>query len=190
MKFIALCSMTLILCSIKSYADDSYLINSVEHASSYNDLIIISSSINSLSLSPINEAPTKISGNYSNQLLSIEAGVVQSTPLANSNKYYFQGALTLHQYENFNVSLMANIEQQDNFYSPYLSNKKEQIPYNAQYNLSSETELSYGLVGSYTVNSTWQFSGGIIYAQPLSEQSSSTWYSNKNMALIGATYSF
>lgn len=190
MKFIALCSITLLLCSIRSYADDSNLVNNIERGSNYNDLIIISSSINSLSFSPINEVPTKISGNYSNQLLSIEAGVVQSTPLTNWHKYYFQGALTLHQHESFNLSLMANIEQQDNFYSPYLSNDKEQAPYETQYSLSPETELSYGLVGSYTINSTWQFSGGIIHAQPLNEQNSSIWYSNKNMALIGATYSF
>ena len=87
---------------------------------------------------------------------------------------------------------MANIEQLNNFHSLYLLNNENQTPYVENLTMSNNTELnySYGLVGSYSVNATWQFSGGIIHAQALNDPNYNAWYSKKSMALIGTKYSF
>lgn len=203
MKLTILCSIALILCSIKSYADDNYVVNNIHYnkpyhyqtmdSSSINQLLIINyltlSSIDSL---PSIKLPNQISGKFKNELLSVEAGIVQSSEVSNQSKYYFQGALTLHQYNKFNLALLANIEQNNNFHAQYLLNNRYQAPYVKNLTISDEMELnySYGLVGSYSINPTWQLSGGIIHAQAFNEPNSTTWYSNKSMALIGTTYSF
>ncbi|MBL4822190.1 MAG: hypothetical protein JKX90_01520 [Colwellia sp.] len=207
MKLTTILSIALILCSIKSYADESYAVDSIHNSEPYylviDSLALNSSSINqllflndliisSMDPSPTVKLPVQISGKIHSPLLSIEAGVMQSGEVSNWSKYYFQGALTLHQYNKFNLSLMANIEQLNNVYSLNFVNNSYQTPYVENLAKSDETELnySYGLMGSYSVNSTWQFSGGIIHAQTFNELNSSTRYSNKNMALIGTTYSF
>ncbi|MBL4764991.1 MAG: hypothetical protein JKX67_06895 [Colwellia sp.] len=212
MKLTTIFSIALMLCSIKSYADESYAVKSIHDSEpSYlatdslatNSLAINSSSIhqllflNDLIISSLDSSltvklPIQISGKFHSQLLSIEAGVMQSDQESNWSKYYFQGNLTLHQYNKFNLSLMANIEQLNNVYSLNFVNNSYQTPYVENLAMSDETELnySYGLMGSYSVNSTWQFSGGIIHAQTFNELNSNSWYNNKNMALIGTTYSF
>jgi len=203
MKLTTTLIIALILCSIKSYADESYTVDNLHTSEPYQYLAINSSAvipillvheltINAIDSLSVVELPTQISAKINNQLLSIAAGVMQSNEMSNWSKYYFQGALTLHQYKKFNLAVMANIEQLNNFHSPYLVNNKDQTTYLENQAMSNETEVnySYGLVGSYSVNSTWQFSGGIIHAQTFNEVNSTTWYGNKNMALIGTTYSF
>lgn len=203
MKLTMIFGMALILCSIKGHADESYAVNTYQYNDPYNYLVINSSPINQL-LSvheliiasndgqQIVEVPAQITGKFHSQLLSIEAGIMQSGQESNWSKYYFQGALTIHQYDKFNLSLMANIEQLNNVHSLYVLSNKNQTPYVESLTMSNETELnySYGLVGRYSVNSTWQFSGGIIHAQAINESNSNVWYGNTNMALIGTTYSF
>lgn len=203
MKFKISLSIALILCSITSRANKHKTVNNFIDSKPYNYLAINNSPINqllfvhdltitSIDSTSINELPTQISGEFHTQLLSIEAGVIQSDNVSNWSKYYFQGAVILHQYEKFNLSLMANIEQLNNVHALYLFNNEEQTPYGENLPVNNETKLNYswGLVGSYSINSTWQFSGGVIRAEAFREQNSNTWYSDTNMALIGTTYSF
>lgn len=203
MKLTIIISIALTLCSIQSYADENYVVNNIHssesfsylttNSSSINQLLIIHDlTINSIDSLPSIELPNHISGKFKNELLSLEAGVVQFSEVSNWSKYYFQGAVTLHQYNKFNLSLMANIEQLNNFHALNFVNNNYQTSYVESLSMSNETELnySYGLVGRYSINSTWQFSGGFIHAQAFNEPNSNAWYSNKSMALIGTTYSF
>lgn len=186
-----------------NYAGESSANNNPHNSDPYHYLATTSSPINQLIFvhdliitstdsSPTIEQPTQMSGTFHSQFISIEVGLMQSDQQSNWSKYYFQGALTLHQYNKFNLSLMANIEQLNNFHSLYLVNDKNQVSLAENLTGKHETELnySYGLIGKYSVNSTWQFSGGIIHAQALNESNSNTWYNNSSMALIGTTYSF
>jgi len=145
------------------------------------DLAITIDSSKALELTP------KIKGEFSTNLLSIEAGMLQSKEEINWNKYYLQGAITLHQKNEFNVSLMANIEQINN----YNHHNNQKIMFNNSI-IINETELSYryGIITSYSISPAWQFSGGIIRAQSLNESTQGSWYGDANMALIGTTYSF
>lgn len=206
--FATIFSAALTLCSMTCCADESNAKNHIQsrepsqylatkylatNSPAINQLIFVNDLIiTSIDSSPTIEPPSKMSGKYHSQYISIEVGVIQSDQLSNWSKYYFQSALTLRQYDKFNLSLMANIEQLNNFHSLYLLNKKYHVSLAENFAENNETELnySYGLIGSYSVNSTWQFSGGIIHAQALNEPNSNTWYSNSNMALIGTTYSF
>lgn len=133
------------------------------------------------------EAPKKIVGEFNTRLLSVEAGVIESKQESNWSKYYFQGALVLHQHDEFNVSLMANIEQINSFYH---HNELSLTLDNSIIINETEVNYSYGIVGSYSISPSWKFSGGVIHAQPLNEQKQNTWYGDANMALIGTTYSF
>lgn len=203
MKLTTIFSTALMLCSMTNYADENNAKNIIHSSDPYHYLATNSSPINqlifvhdliitSIDSSPTVELPAQMSGTFHSQFISIEVGLMQSDQLSNWSKYYFQGALTLHQYDKFNLSLMANIEQLNNFHSLYLVNNKYQVSLAENLTGNNETELnySYGLIGSYSVNSTWQFSGGIIHAQALNEPNSNAWYSNSSMALIGTTYSF
>jgi hypothetical protein len=136
--------------------------------------------------------PTQMSGVFNNTYISIEAGLIQSNQLSNWSKYYFQGELTLHKHDKFNLLLMANIEQLRNLHSLYVVNNNNHTSLVKNLTRKNETELnySYGLIGSYSINSTWQLSGGIVHTQALDEPNSNTWHINSNMALIGTTYSF
>ena len=137
-------------------------------------------------LQPLETTPS-IEGKYNNKLLSIKAGVLQSKQESSASKYYFQGTLTLHQHKEFNVSIMANLEQLNNV--NYLSNQALFVD-NALIMNETEVNYSYGIITSYTINQSWQFSGGIIHAEPLYAPTLNTWNNDENMALIGTTYSF
>jgi hypothetical protein len=198
MKLTTIFSIALILCSIKSYADDISSVKNTYDSKMYNYPAMNQSPLvhylNAVAIgsSPTFEIPTQLLGKYQSQLLSIEAGIIKSSQESNWSKYYFQGALTLHQHEKFNVSLMANIEQLNGFYSLYLLNNKYQKPYRENLIIGNEkkSNYSYAVVGSYSVNATWQVSGGIIHRQAVDTLNSTAWYNNKNIALIGTTYSF
>lgn len=186
-----------------NYADENKAKNTIHSSDSYHYLATNSSPISQLVFvheriktatvsSPVIELPAQMSGTFNNTFVSIEAGLIQSNQLSNWSKYYFQGALTLHKHDKFNLLLMANIEQQRNLHSLYVVNNKNHTSLAKNLTGKNGTELnySYGLIGSYSVNSTWQFSGGIIHTQALDEPKSNTWHVNSSMALIGTTYSF
>lgn len=190
-------AVLIITYSITSFADENYT-EQVEHKSTYDSLITNSSPVNQRlfiqdftyeslnSVKPLEVTP-KIKGEFTTRLLSIEAGMLQSKKESSWSKYYFQGAVTLHQHDKFNVSLMANIEQLNNF--NYHNNQTHFLDNLMTIN---ETELNYryGIITSYSINSAWQFSGGIVHAAPLNESTQNVWYGDANMALIGTTYSF
>lgn len=199
MRFSIIFIMTLLIVihSTNSYADESKIAKT-EYKSAHSDLIANNSPISQLivihdlsaesfnTLQPLDATP-RIKGEFTTRLLSIEAGMLQSKKEVSWSKYYFQGAVTLHQHDEFNVSLMANIEQLNNF-----NHYDYQTPiFNSSIiNNGSELNYSYGIVTSYSINRSWHFSGGIIHAEPLNESAISTWYNDANMALIGTTYSF
>jgi len=199
MKLSITFSITLLIIthSINCYADESNT-EQTDHKSAHSDLITNSSPVSQLlfiqdissesfnTLQPL-EVTANIKGEFNTRLLSIEAGMLQSKKESSWSKYYFQGAVTLHQHAEFNVSLMANIEQLNNF--NYHNN---QTPFLGSSMTDNESELnySYGIITSYSINRSWQFSGGIIHAEPLNESTLNTWYGDANMALIGTTYSF
>lgn len=181
---------------MKSYADESQAIQT-EHKNQHSDIVTKSSPVSLLlitqdlvavidSSQPL-EVTTEIKGEFTTRLLSMEAGILQSKQASGWNKYYFQGAVTLHQQNEFNVSLMANIEQINNF-----NHHNDQTPILDNSITLNETELNYsfGIITSYSVSPTWHFSGGIIHAESLNETTKNTWYGDTNMALIGTTYSF
>lgn len=189
--------LLLITYSIKSVADEGST-KQAEYNRSHSNIVINSSPVSQLLLtqdltaasldsSQALEHTAKIKGEFTTRLLSIEAGVLQSKQEANWSKYYFQGAVTLHQHDEFNVSLMANIEQINSF-----NHHNDKTPFVDSLITINETELnySYGIITSYSVNPAWQFSGGIIHAESLNESAQGTWYGDANMALIGTSYSF
>jgi len=190
-------ALLIITHSITSYADESDS-EQTEHKSSYGDLITNSSPVSQLiitqdltsesfnTLEPLEVTP-KIKGEFNTRLLSIEAGMLQSKKETSWSRYYFQGAITLHQHDEFNVSIMANIEQLNNFNYP--NNQTPQFDSHRSVN-ESELNYSYGIITSYSVSRSWQFSGGIIHAEPISDSALNTWYGDANMALIGTSYSF
>ena len=189
--------LLLVSYSIQSRADED-IAKQTRQKNSYSDLITNSSAVSQLllvqdltvettdNLQPI-ESTSKIAGEFTTNLVSIEAGILESKQAATWSKYYFQGALTLHQHNEFNVSLMANIEQINNF-----NHHNVQTPISDSILTINETELnySYGIITRYSVTPAWQFSGGFIRAAPLNESTQNTWYGDANMALIGTTYSF
>jgi len=196
MKFLSAYFIVLLLItySIRGYADNSN-ITPIDLTKSYSDLIINSSAVSQLlvtqdltatlldSSQALKLTPT-IKGEISSQLLSVEAGIIQTQNQSNWSKYYFQGAVTLHQHEELNVSLMANIEQIKH-YNHQAHLLKSPI-------ILNETELSYsyGIITSYSISPAWQLSGGIIHAESLKDSTQTTWYGDANMALIGTSYSF
>lgn len=203
MKLTIIISIVLTLCSRQSYADENYIVNDIHNSGPYrylttnhspiNQLLLVRDlTINSIDSLQFIELPNHISGKFKNELLSIKAGVIQSNEASNWSKFYFQSALTLHQYDRFNLTLMANLEQFNSFYSQYSMNDSAEVPYAKSPTINNAIELnySYGLMGSYSINSTWKFSGGIIHTQTLNEDNSNTSHTNKSMALIGTTYSF
>lgn len=133
------------------------------------------------------EPQLTLQGTYTTGIVSIETGVMQSEYASSWSKYYFSGAVTLHQNDTLNVSLTASIEQLNNTNLSYY-----QTPLLESINNIHKTELnySYGLIGSYTVNSTWNFSGGIIHLPIKNDAKSTIIYSNNHIALVGTTYSF
>lgn len=196
MKFLCAYFIVLLLItySIKGYTEKNN-IETIEPIQFYRDLIINSSAVSQLlirqdltatlldSTQALELTPT-IKGEVSTALLSIEAGIMQPQHQLNWSKYYFQGAVKLHQHDELNISLMANIEQIKQFnHQPALT--KSPIVFN-------ETELnySYGIITNYSVSPAWQFSGGVIHAESLNESAQTTWYTDANMALIGTTYFF
>ena len=196
MKFLCANFMVLLIMtySINGFAEKSN-IEDIDPIKSYSDLIINISAVSQLlvtqdltaalldSTQTLELTPT-IKGEVSTQLLSIEAGIIQPQNQSNWSKYYFQGAVTLHQQDDLNVSLMANIEQIKHYnHQTHLFESPIAL---------NETELSYsyGIITSYSISPSWQFSGGVIHAQSLKDSAQTTWYGDANMALIGTTYSF
>ena len=121
--------MLIVTLSIKSYADENDLDQNkiaysdfITHSSPVSQLLFIQDfSAESFNIfHPLEITPT-IKGKFNTRLLSIEAGVLQSSQESSRSKYYFQGAVILHEYDEFNVSLMANIEQLNNLYLIYIS---------------------------------------------------------------------
>ncbi len=190
-------ALLLIAHSIKSYADENNT-QPTEHKNVHSDIVNTSSPVSQLlltqdlTIAPLDsyqdlQFTPQIKGEFSTQRLSIEAGMLQSKQESNWSKYYFQGSVTLHQHNEFNVSLMANIEQLNSF---NYHNEKTSILDNTLVINETEINYSYGIITSYSVSPAWQFSGGIIHAQPLNESAQNSWYGDANMALIGTTYSF
>lgn len=190
-------ALLLISYAIQSHAGERKT-PQVSNKNAYSDLITNSSAVSqrllvqdlaSVSVDGAEslELTSKITSEFTTRLLSIEAGMLESKHDSNWNKFYFQGAVTLHQHNEFNVSLMANIEQINNF-----NHNNTQTPFINSSITINETELnySYGIITSYSVTPAWQFSGGIIHASPINESIQNTWYGDANMALIGTTYSF
>ncbi|MCW8833224.1 MAG: hypothetical protein OQK09_03510 [Colwellia sp.] len=134
----------------------------------------------------LNSKP-QIQGKFSTSLVSIETGLMQSPQTSSWRKYYLNGAITLHNNNAFNLSLTANIEQFKDIDLHYY-----QMPALENMNTVSDSELnySYGLIGSYTINSTWHFSGGIIHSPSINNFNSAIIHNNTNMALVGTTYTF
>ncbi len=130
---------------------------------------------------------SQIQGKYTKGRMSIETGLMQSQQTSNWSKYYFSGAITLHKNNAFNLSLTANIEQLKS-----IDLRRYQTSVLANISLINETKFnySYGLVGSYSVNSTWHFSGGITHSPTINNANNTILYSNTHMALVGTTYSF
>jgi len=181
---------------MKGYADESNA-TQIVNKSQHNDIVINSSPVSLLLItqdlvsvidsSQVSEITSEIKGEFNTSLLSMEAGILQSKQTSSWNKYYFQGAVTLHQQNEFNVSLMANIEQINNF-----NHHNDQTSFLDNSIIINETELNYsfGIITSYSVSPTWHFSGGIVHAESLNDGTKNTWYGDTNMALIGTTYSF
>ena len=201
MKITTMFFLVLTLCSMTIYAAENDAKSNIYSSVPYHCLAtncspnsqsifvhnLIETSIDS---SLVIEHPTQISGVFNNTFISIEAGLIQSNQPSNWSKYYFQGELTLHKHDKFNLLLMANIEQQRTPHSLYVVNNHTSLAKNLTDKNETELNYSYGLIGSFSINSTWQFSGGIIHTQALDEPNSDTWRINSNMALIGTTYSF
>ena len=133
------------------------------------------------------ESKPQIQGKFSAGRVSIETGLMQSQQASNWSKYYFNGAIILHQKNAFNLSLTASIEQLKNINLNYY-----QTPVLESVNNSHNVDLnySYGLIGSYSINSTWHFSGGIIHSSIINDMDNDILYNNTHMALVGTTYSF
>lgn len=133
------------------------------------------------------EPTAQIQGTYTTKIMSIETGLMKPKKAASWSKYYFTGAVTIHQNNAFNLSLTASIEQLKNMGSNYF-----QTPISESINGVHDSDLnySYGLMGSYSVNPAWHFSGGIIHSPTINDANNTILYGDSHVALIGTTYSF
>jgi len=133
------------------------------------------------------QSNAQIQGKYTTGRMSLETGLMQSQQTSNWSKYYFSGAITLHKNNDFNLSLTASIEQLKS-----IDLRSYQTPILASLRINNDAKLnySYGLVGRYSVNSTWSFSGGITHSPTINDSDNAVLYSNTHMALVGTTYSF
>lgn len=145
----------------------------------------VTQSIND-SVFTLTEKP-QIQGKYTAGIMSIETGLIPAQTASNWNQYYFTGAISLHKKNAFNLSLTASIEQFKNRDSSYYQTPVLDNTHNI---IDSELNYSYGLIGSYSVNSTWHFSGGFIHSPIINDTNNVILYRNKQMALVGTTYSF
>lgn len=199
MKLSITYSITLwvIIYSINGYANDIsfeqknhviYSSNLITNNTSVSQFLFVQDlTSSSFSTQKPLEFTPNIKGEFNTRFVSIEAGMLQSKKEASKSKYYLQGAVLLHQHDEFNVSLMANIEQLNNL--NYLNNQTVFFE-NSLNTTKSALNYSYGIISSYSINHSWQLSGGIIHAEPLNESTLSTWKGDANMALIGTTYTF
>ena len=189
--------LLLIIYSATSIANESKAIQAT-YNNAYPNLVINNASLNQellgneLITAPFDSTQTfaltsQLKGEFKTPLLWLKAGMVESKQTASWNKYYLQGSVILHQHNDLNVSLMANIEQTNSFYHYNRQALQLKSPIEMS---NTETNYSYGIVGRYDINSAWQFSGGIIHAAPLNESIQNIWYGDTNMALLGTSYSF
>jgi len=129
----------------------------------------------------------QIQGKYTAGIMSIETGLIPVQTASNWRQYYFTGAISLHKNNAFNLSLTASIEQFKDMDSNY---DQTLILDNTHKIIDTELNYSYGLIGSYSVNSTWHFSGGFIHSPITDDINNVIFHRNKQMALVGTTYSF
>lgn len=129
----------------------------------------------------------QIQGIYTLGRVSLETGLMQSYNSSDWSKYYLAGAIVLHKHNAFNLSLTAGVEQLKSTTLNY-----PQAPYldNLSKTNNSEYNYSYGLVGHYSLDSTWHFTGGIIHTPSKNSLPNDNIYINNHMALVGTTYSF
>jgi len=102
------------------------------------------------------------------------------------DNFTFSNHFILHNSEKFNLSVTANISQITAF-EQQLTSENKLMP--TIYLPVNEASHQYGLIGSYSLSSKWQVSGGLIYSKPsviISNEQSNT----DNVALIGTSYSF
>lgn len=124
---------------------------------------------------------------FTKGIVSIKTGKITSERLTSWSKYYLNSAITIHQNAVFNLSITASLEQ---FKNSQLNPPFQSILKQTKQVKASEFNYSYGLMGSYSISSTWYFSGGIIHTSPLNDLHNTSWHTNSNMAIIGTTYSF
>ncbi len=197
MKHLAFFTGFIVLCLLAntSYADEN---NDITHAKTpvTSAFIMMNNHLNQQfsfhdATQSINDSvfakKTQIQGKYTTGIMSIETGLIQAQSAENGRQYYFTGAISLHQNNIFNLSLTASIEQ---FKNMDLSYYQAPMLDNAHNDIDTELNYSYGLIGSYSVNSTWHFSGGFIHSAIINDTNNVIWYRNEQMALVGTTYSF
>jgi hypothetical protein len=119
--------------------------------------------------------------------ISIKTGKTTSENITTWSKYYLNSAITIHQNKAFNLSITASIEQ---FKDSHLNLQISPLTESRQPDNEAQFNYSYGVMGSYSINSTWHFSGGIIHSSTINEANNTAWHTNSSMALIGTTYSF
>jgi|GEM_PF-2040314 len=130
---------------------------------------------------------TSLQGGFTKGIISIKTGKITSENLTDWSKYYLNSAITIHQSAVFNLSITASVEQ---FKNSNLSSQLQPLTNGSQQFNETELNYSYGIMGSYSVNPTWYFSGGIVHSSPINEANNTSWNTNSSMALIGTTYSF
>jgi len=134
----------------------------------------------------LNSTP-QIKDRFTAGIISLEPSLIIPQHNLHWSKYLLSGSVTLHQNNAFNLSLTTNIEQLKSInFGSYQQSILEHINYVDE----SELNFSYGVMGSYSINARWYFSGGIIHAPEIKGVQNSTDFSNTNMALVGTTYSF
>ena len=120
-----------------------------------------------------------------NPIPAIEVGIELAPQLFDKN-FTYNNQFTLHHSEHFNLLVTTHITQADMFEQNLIT---ENTLSPAVYLPLNETSHQYGLIGSYSLTSKWQVSGGLIYSKPslinANEQSNTD-----NVALIGTSYSF
>lgn len=168
-----------------TFNNNNYEISNVATSSNYRFSTIQGTYMNS------NESGINII--YSYGRFSAETGMLSNSKnILSSGKIYLQGAYSLFDNQNLNISVTAKVEALDeNNVNSYYGDKKL-TSNNSIFKEHQATNTTLGIISTYSINKQWKVLG-IISSTTLDdkiENSPLIDNSNLHMALIGTSYSF
>ncbi|MCO4798363.1 MAG: MipA/OmpV family protein [Colwelliaceae bacterium] len=168
-----------------TFTSENYKINNVATSNNYRFSTVQGSFMNS--------NKTGINIMYSYGRFSAETGMLSNSKnILSSGKIYLQGAYSLFENQNLNISVTAKVEALDESnVNSYYGDKKLAVN-NSIFEEHQATNTTLGIISTYSINKQWKVLG-IISSTTLDnkiENSPLIDDSNLHMALIGTSYAF